>query len=145
VRRTLFSSSFTEGWAHYVEELLVEQGFRDGDPAYAAGVAIEALVRVTRLAVSIGLHTGAMSLGEAVRRFTADAFLQGAAARSEALRATFDPGYGRYTWGKLEILAVRDRARRSWGAGYTHQRFHASLLALGAPPLGLLDAAIARG
>ncbi len=145
VRKALPSPSFAEGWAHYVEELFVEVGFRDGDPRYAVGVAVEALIRVTRLAVSIGLHTGAMDVDEAIRRFGEDAFLQGAAARSEALRATFDPGYGRYTWGKLEILAARDRARAAWGSGYSHHRFHAALLALGSPPLGLLDSAIARG
>ncbi len=145
VRRALPSPSFAEGWAHYVEELFVEVGFRDGDPRYAVGVAVEALIRVTRLAVSIGLHTGAMDVDDATRRFGEDAFLQGAAARSEAMRATFDPGYGRYTWGKLEILAARDRARAAWGSGYSHRRFHAALLALGSPPLGLLDTAIARG
>jgi hypothetical protein len=145
VRRTLYSSSFAEGWAHYVEELLLEEGFRAEDPRYAAGVALEALVRVTRLSVSIGVHTGAMDLEEAVRRFAEDAFLEGAAARSEAVRATFDPGYGRYTWGKLEIGELRDRARREWGAGYSHHRFHTALLALGSPPLGLMDAALDDG
>jgi hypothetical protein len=145
VRKALASSSFAEGWAHYVEELLVEAGFRDGDPRYAVGVAVEALIRVTRLAVSIGLHTGSMDVEEAIRRFQHDAFLQGSAARSEAMRATFDPGYGRYTWGKLEILDLRDRARLAWGSGYTHLRFHSALLALGSPPLGLLDTAITRG
>jgi hypothetical protein len=145
VRRAVHSTAFAEGWAHYAEELLLEEGFRAGDPRYAAGVAIEALIRVTRLAVSLGLHTGAMDLDEAIGRFTADAFLQGAAARSEAHRATFDPGYGCYTWGKLELLAARDRARRAWGAGYSHRRFHAALLDLGAPSLGLLDTAITHG
>jgi hypothetical protein len=145
VRRTLYSTSFAEGWAHYVEELLLEEGFRSHDPRYAAGVAIEALVRVTRLSVSIGLHTGAMDMDEAERRFTDDAFLHGPAARSEAVRATFDPGYGRYTWGKLEIMRLRDRARHRWGSGYSHQRFHAALLSLGSPPLGLMDAALIDG
>jgi hypothetical protein len=145
VRRALLSASFCEGWAHYVEELLLEAGFRADDPRYAAGVAIEALIRVTRLAVSIGVHTGTLSGDEAIARFREDAFLQGSAARSEAVRATFDPGYGRYTWGKLAILDLRDLARREWGTGYTPLRFHRALLDLGAPPLGLLPTALERG
>jgi hypothetical protein len=145
VRRTLIGESFVEGWAHYVEEVALEEGFRSGDPRFRAGVALEALVRVTRLSCAIGLHTGAMTVDEAARRFTADAFLQGPAALSEAHRGTFDPTYGRYTWGKLEILALRERARAAWGAGFTLPRFHAALLALGSPPLGLLDTAIERG
>lgn len=142
VRRTLYSMAFVEGWAHYCEELFVEEGFRADDPRFAIGVAVEALVRVTRLAASIGLHTGSMSMDEAVRRFEEDAFLKGPAARSEAGRAGYDPTYGRYTWGKLEILALRDEAKARWGNRYSHRRFHEAILALGAPPLGLLDDAL---
>lgn len=145
VRRLLLGDAFIEGWAHYVEELAVEEGFRAHDPRFAAGVAIEALVRVTRMACAIGLHTGAMTVADAAARFTEDAFLQGPAALSEARRGTFDPSYGRYTWGKLRILAVRERARQRWGAGFTLARFHAALLDLGAPPLGLLGTALDRG
>ena len=71
-----------------------------------------------------------------------DAFLEGPAAKSEAARATFDPTYGRYTWGKLEILRARDEARARWGKRYSHRRFHEALLSLGAPALGLLGNAI---
>jgi hypothetical protein len=138
VRRTLQSSAFVEGWAHYVEELLVEEGFRADDPRYAIGVWVEALLRVTRLAVAIGLHSRELSVDDAVHRFEGDAFLGGPAARAEADRATFDPTYGRYTWGKLEILALRDEARARWGGRYSHRRFHETLLQLGAPPLGLM-------
>jgi hypothetical protein len=138
VRRTLLSLSFVEGWAHYTEEVCIEEGFRADDPRFAAGVALEALQRVTRLAVSIGTHAGTMTVSEGTARFEADAFCYGPAARTEAARATFDPTYGRYTWGKLEILRLRDQARARWGAGYSHARFHDALLRLGAPPLGLM-------
>jgi hypothetical protein len=142
VRRTLFSPAFAEGWAHYAEELLLDEGFRADDPRYAVGVAVEALIRVTRLAVSIGVHTGAMTMADAVRRFEGDAFLRGPAAVSEAARATFDPTYGQYSWGKLEILGLRDEAMGRWGSRYSHPRFHAAVLRLGAPPLGLMRGAL---
>ncbi len=142
VRRTLQSLAFVEGWAHYGEEVCVEEGFRADDPRFAAGVALEALQRVTRLAVSIGTHAGTMTVADGAARFEADAFCYGPAARAEASRATFDPTYGRYTWGKLEILRLRDQARARWGAGYSLQRFHDRLLRLGAPPLGLMATAL---
>jgi Bacterial protein of unknown function (DUF885) len=138
VRRSLHSLAFVEGWAHYGEEVCVEEGFRGDDPRFAAGVALEALQRVTRLAVSIGTHAGTMTVADGAARFEADAFCYGPAARAEAGRASFDPTYGRYTWGKLEILRLRDRARAAWGGGFSLQRFHAALLGLGAPPLGLM-------
>lgn len=142
-RRTFLSYGFVEGWAHYAEELYVEEGFRAHDPRYAIGVCIEALIRVTRLAVALGVHRGTMTIDDAVRRFEEDAFLQGSAARAEAERATYDPTYGRYTLGKLAIRDLRDRARQAWGSSFTLRRFHLSMLELGAPPLGLLDHALA--
>jgi Bacterial protein of unknown function (DUF885) len=145
VRRTLFSNAFVEGWAHYAEELCVEEGFLADDPRFAVGVWLEALVRVTRLACALGVHTAGMTVQEAARRFETDTHLAGSAALSEARRATFDPTYGRYTWGKLEILRLRERARATWGAAFTLQRFHRALMELGSPPLGLIGTAIERG
>jgi hypothetical protein len=142
VRRSLCSQAFVEGWAHYTEELMVEAGFRESDPRFAIGVWIEALVRVTRLAAALGVHRGTMSVDEATRRFETDAFLRGPAAVSEAVRATFDPTYGRYTWGKLEILALRDEAIAAWGTKFSLRRFHEAILGLGAPPLGTMGDAI---
>jgi uncharacterized protein (DUF885 family) len=145
VRRQLLSATFIEGWAHYVEEAVVGEGFRDGDPVYVVGMCLEALVRVTRLACSIGLHTGEMTVAQAASRFAVDAFLGGSAARSEAQRGTFDVGYGRYTLGKLAMLELREQARSVWGAAFSVPRFHSAVLNLGAPPLSLLSAALTEG
>jgi hypothetical protein len=145
VRRTVQSSAFVEGWAHYAEELCVEEGFGADDPPIVIGVWLEALVRVTRLACAIGVHTAGMTVEQAARRFEADTHLSGPAALAEAQRATFDPTYGRYTWGKLEILKLRERARKEWGTEFTLQRFHKALMDLGSPPLGLLGTAVERG
>jgi len=145
IRRLLMSDAFIEGWAHYGEQVALEEGFRADDPRFAAGVAHEALVRVTRLACAIGLHTGTMTVEGAARRFAEDALLQGAAALSEARRGTFEPTYGRYTWGKLAILDIREQAKQAWGADFSLPRFHRALLDLGSPPLGLLSTAIVRG
>ncbi len=142
VRRTLQSLAFIEGWAHYAEEMCVEEGFGADDPRIRIGIWLEALVRVTRLACAIGVHAAGMTVTEAARRFEADTHLSGSAALAEARRATFDPTYGRYTWGKLEIVKLRERARKEWGTGFTLQRFHKALLDLGSPALGLLGNAL---
>src|SRR5829696_3745784 len=129
-RRVLTSAAFIEGWAHYVEEVAIEEGFRAADARFPIGVAIEALLRVTRLACAIGLHTGAMTVAEAAARFERDAFTPGSGALSEARRGSFDPTYGRYTWGKLAIRDLREQARRQWGEEFGLPRFHAALLEL---------------
>ncbi len=145
VRRTLHSEAFVEGWAHYAEELCVEEGFCADDPRFAVGVWLESLVRVTRLACAIGVHTAGMTVADAARRFESDTHISGSAALSEARRATFDPTYGRYTWGKLEIMDLRERAKKQWGVAFSLNRFHTAMLTLGSPPLGLLGTAIERG
>ncbi|WP_214326971.1 DUF885 family protein [Nonomuraea sediminis] len=142
VRRLLQSMAFVEGWAHYAEELCVEEGFKADDPRFEIGVWVEALIRVTRLACAIGVHTGQMTVADGARRFEADTHLAGPAALSEARRATFDPTYGRYTWGKLVILDLREKAKAAWGSGFTLQRFHKAMFDLGSPPLGLLDSVL---
>jgi uncharacterized protein (DUF885 family) len=91
------------------------------------------------------VHTAGWTVEEAAARFEADTHLVGSAAAAEARRATFDPTYGRYTWGKLEIMALRSRARSTWGAGYTLKRFHTALMSLGSPPLGMISTALDRG
>src|SRR5215470_4106606 len=72
VRRTLHSAAFIEGWAHYAEELCIEEGFAAGDPRFAIGVWLEALVRITRLACAIGVHSAGMTVEEGAARFEAD-------------------------------------------------------------------------
>ncbi|WP_331767466.1 DUF885 family protein [Embleya sp. NBC_00896] len=144
VRRTVLSEVFIEGWAHYCEEMALEEGFRI-DPAFAVAVAQDALRRVTRFACAIGLHTGEMTINDAARRFTEDVALAGPAALHEAQRGLFDPTYGRYTWGKFAVVDLREQARRQWGPAFSLPRFHAALLNLGAPPLGLLGIALERG
>jgi uncharacterized protein (DUF885 family) len=145
VRRSLIGAGFAEGWAHYGEELMLEEGFRSNDPRFQIGVALEALVRVTRLWSAIGLHTGAMDVNDATAAFVKDAFMPVATARAEARRGTFDPTYGVYTWGKWLILDARDEAQRQWGAQFTLRRFHDALMELGSPPLGLIGEAVRVG
>jgi hypothetical protein len=88
-----------------------------GRPSTGSAAVLGALIRVTRLACAIGIHTGAMTVADGADRFAADTSLAGPAARAEAERAGYDPTYGRYTWGKQEILALRERAREEWGPG----------------------------
>lgn len=141
-RRTLWSELFFEGWAHYCEEMCLVEGFRDGDPRFQAGVAIEALVRLVRLENAVAIHTGGWDVTEGAHRFERDAFLSGPAATAEATRGLFEPTYVRYALGKLLMLRAGDRARRIWGAGYSRSRFHREVLALGSPPFGIVESAL---
>lgn len=140
----LQSYSFVEGWAHYTEQLMVDEGFRKDDSATKLGQLSDALLRNCRFVVSIGLHTKSMTLEEAEKRFVDDCKQDRAGAREQATRGTFDPGYFAYTLGKLQILELRDEAQKKLGPKFTMRAFHDAVLAHGGPPVPMLRPFVLR-
>ncbi|HXT39454.1 MAG TPA: DUF885 domain-containing protein [Candidatus Angelobacter sp.] len=138
------SYAFIEGWAHYSEQMLVDEGFGAdaGDPLKAAkyrlAQADEALLRLCRWCVSIKTHCEGMSLEDATKFFEENCYYEHKPAYQEALRGTFDPGYLFYTVGKMEILKLRRDWQKQEGANFSLQKFHDELLRHGAPPIRLL-------
>jgi hypothetical protein len=138
VQKVSWSYSFGEGWAHYVEQMMAEEGFAADVPEARLGQLSDALLRNCRFVVSIGIHVRGMSVDEAKRRFVEDCKQDEANARQQAVRGTFDPGYFAYTLGKLQILALRAEAKQKLGGAFELRRFHDALLAHGAPPVPLI-------
>ena len=138
VNRVASSYAFTEGWAHYTEEMMLETEYARGQAALQVTQLLEALVRNCRYLCALGMHTQGMTVDEATRFFMDNAYMEELPARREALRGTFDPGYLNYTLGKLMILKLRDDYRREQGSAYSLKGFHDKLLSHGAPPLPLL-------
>ena len=138
IRRLMGSPSFAEGWAHYDEQMMVDEGWGGGDPhVRLAQLALE-LQRECRLLVGLREHTQNMSIDAATRFFEDNAFMGREPARREALRGTNDPLYGYYTLGKLELLKLRDDYRKTAGSHYSLQNFHDQFLAHGDPPIAIV-------
>jgi len=108
IRKTFGSYSFVEGWAHYCEQMMIEEGYRGENPLLHFAQLGEALLRNCRYVVSIMMHTDRMTLDEATHFMMENAFMEELPARKEATRGTFDPGYLNYTLGKLLLLKLRD-------------------------------------
>ena len=157
VQKVFPSYSFAEGWAHYTEQMVLEAGFMQvSDPTratreervraakYRLAQSDEALLRLCRLCCAVQLHCNGMSVEEATRFFRDNCHYEEKPARSEATRGTFDPGYLYYTLGKLQILQLRETARREAGQRFSLRRFHDELLAHGAPPIRLLEPFLIR-
>ena len=142
INRVATSYAFTEGWAHYTEEMMLETDYGRDNPALWLTQLLEALVRNCRYLCSLGMHTQTMTPEEATQFFQAHAYMEEHPARQEALRGTFDPGYLNYTLGKLMLLKLRQDWRRQEGSAYTLRRFHDTALSWGAPPVPLLRAAM---
>ena len=144
VNRAATSYAFSEGWAHYTEQMMLETEYGRGKPELLLTQLLEALVRNCRYMCSIAMHTGDMTVDQATRFFVDNAYMGEHPARREALRGVFDPGYLNYTLGKLMILKLREDYRREQKGGYSLRAFHDRLLSYGAPPLPLLRRAMLK-
>jgi uncharacterized protein (DUF885 family) len=130
----LGSLSFIEGWAHYAEQLMVDEGFGKKDPLIRLGQLSEALTRMARLIVGLRLHAEDLSVEQGVRIFREEAYLEEANARREAERGTFDPSYVVYALGRLMLLKLRRDVEAEQGAAFSLRGFHDRLLANGLLP-----------
>ena len=142
VRKVFGASSNFEGWAHYCEQMMLDEGFHADDPSFRLAQLQDALLRDVRLIVGIKLHTQGMTLEEATRLFEVQAHQPHPVALQEAKRGTNDALYGYYTLGKLMILKLRDDYSAKLGAAYTLQGFHDALMGVGPMPMPLVRRAL---
>lgn len=143
IEKIFASYAFVEGWAHYTEKMMLDEGYgNNGDPVRAAKYRLaqsgDALLRLCRLCVSVKTHCQGMTVEEGTK-FLMDNWYQGEKpSHQEALRGTFDPGYLYYTIGKLEILKLRADYQAQEGANFSLLKFHDRILDNGMPPIILL-------
>lgn len=141
-RKLLYCNTNVEGWAHYTEQMMVDQGFGGGDPKIRFAQLEEALLRDVRYVVGIKLHTAGWTVKQGAKLFEEKAFQEPANALEEARRGTYDPTYLYYTLGKLEIQDLRDEYMRKTGA--TLEQFHDAFLAQGGLPIPLMRKVLLR-
>jgi Bacterial protein of unknown function (DUF885) len=141
--------AYAEGWAHYCEEMMWEQGLGNGDAEEQIGQLTDALLRDARFLSAVGLHTQGMTLAESDRMFRERAYTDPGNARQQAARGTFDPEYLKYTLGKLMIRKLRADWVARQAAGATGgdsrpswQAFHDRFLSYGGPPIPLVRKAM---
>ena len=143
------NTSYIEGWAHYCEKMMIDQGFGKAGGAnpteeeakraakYRLVQAQQAMLRLCRLCVSLQMHTQGMSVEDATKFFKENCYYEEKPAHAEAMRGTFDP-YFTYTLGKLQILKLRKDYEAQEGDKFSLQKFHDELLNHGMPPIRLL-------
>jgi uncharacterized protein (DUF885 family) len=134
--------AYSEGWAHYVEEMMWDAGLGAKDPETHVGQLTEALLRNVRFMSAIGLHTGRMTVAESEKMFRESAFADAGDARQQAARGTFDPAYLNYTLGKLMIRKLRDDWTATHGGRSGWRKFHDQFLSFGGPPIPLVRTAM---
>jgi len=138
VRKTAGSYTTTEGWAHYSEQMMIEQGLSKGDAKVHLAQINDALLRDCRLIGSIKMHTGQITLEQDTQMLEKQCFQSPAVAPGEAKRGTNDPGYYSYTLGKLEILKLRADAQKKEGKNFNLTKFHDQFMNSGLVPVSII-------
>jgi uncharacterized protein (DUF885 family) len=152
IRKLIGANTNIEGWAHYCEQMMLDEGYGDSiskDPREAKLIRLgqlqDALLRDARFVVAIRMHTGvggAMSLEQAQDFFVKEGYQARPIAEVETKRGTADALYLYYTLGKLEILKLREDMRAKQGAAFQLQSFHDALMRQGFAPIKVIRKAM---
>ena len=137
-RKLLYNNSNAEGWAHYTEQMMLDEGYGSHDPQLRLGQLLDALLRNARFIVGIEMHTGKMTLEQGKEFFIKEGFQVPPVAEVEAKRATSDPTYLYYTLGKLQILKLREDYRKLQGSKFTLLEFHDRFMRQGSVPMKII-------
>ena len=151
VRKMLYSDSNVEGWAHYCEQMMLDEGY--GQPGWGAkdareaklirlGQLSDALLRDARFIVGIKMHTQGMTIDQAVDFFQKEGYQTRATGLVEAKRGAGDPTYLYYTLGKLMIMKLRADVQKKEGAAFSLENFHDEFLRQGGVPLPIVRRAM---
>jgi uncharacterized protein (DUF885 family) len=137
-RKLLYNNSNAEGWAHYTEQMMLDEGYGGHDLNLRLGQLLDALLRNARFIVGIEMHTGKMSLEQGQEFFVNEGFQVPPVAEVEARRATSDPTYLYYNLGKLQILKLREDYRKLQGNKFTLLEFHDRFMRQGSVPMKII-------
>jgi uncharacterized protein (DUF885 family) len=140
VRKVVRTPYFVEGWALYAERMMHEQGFF-ADPRAALGHLNARIFRAARIVVDTALHTGDMTIEQAVDHMVTKAGLPLPVARAEVDRYCAWPTQAAsYLTGSIEI----ERIRRRWMAERqgTLKEFHDAIAGSPGLPLALAELAL---
>jgi uncharacterized protein (DUF885 family) len=142
VRKLLGANSNAEGWAHYCEQMMLDEGYGDGDLKLRLGQLQDALLRDARYIVGIEMHTGHMTYEQGIDFFVKEGYQTHALGVVETKRGTSDPTYLYYTLGKLEIMKLREDYKKMRGGAFTLQEFHDRFMREGTPPIKIVRKAL---
>ena len=133
---------FSEGWGLYAEQLAEEAGLY-ADGRGLLGSISTSLMRAARLVVDTGIHAFGWSRERALEFLVEHVPMPREFLAAEIDRYIVMPGQAlAYLTGKLEILRIREDARRRLGPAFSLPAFHAAVLDHGSLPMPVLARSI---
>jgi uncharacterized protein (DUF885 family) len=135
VRKVLGCGTSGEGWAHYTEQMMLDEHVAKDDPKMRLGQLQDALLRDARYIVGIKMHTEGMTTEQAIDFFVKEGYQTHSIADRETKRGTADPTYLVYTLGKLQIMKLREDYKAKMGDKFSLQDFHDKFMKHGFVPI----------
>jgi len=152
IRKLLGANTNIEGWAHYCEQMMLDEGYATATAKtereaqlIRLGQLQDALLRDARFIVCIRMHTGvggALSIDQAEQFFVSEGYQSRAIGTMETKRGTSDALYLYYTLGKLEILKLRSDVQAKQGTAFNLQQFHDEFMHQGFAPIKVIRKAM---
>ena len=137
-------TAYGEGWGLYTEYLGEEMGLYDTPEKMMGRLSYE-MWRACRLVVDTGMHAKGWTKAQAIQYMTENSALSAANIEAEVNRYISWPGQALgYKIGEIKLRELRTKAQDRLGAKFDLRRFHDAVLAQGAVPLDVLQAAIDR-
>lgn len=138
LRRVVDEPIHSEGWGLFTEELMFELGFLQGDDVRLTQLR-NRLWRAARVILDVSLHTGSMSVEEAVDFLVEKVRFERFAAELEVDTYTREPTYVLgYLIGMQEITAIRTEYIERFGEPSPPSEFYDRLLRVGSIPPALI-------
>jgi uncharacterized protein (DUF885 family) len=139
IRRVLSSGTFAEGWAVYTEQMMLDQGFGDGDP----GLRLQQLKFYLRAVVNAILdrrmHAEGMTNEQAMELLVGRAFQSEGEAVGKIIRSKQSSAQlSTYFVGRLAFYRLRQKVQRAQGDKFDLARFHEAVLSHGTLPVKYL-------
>jgi uncharacterized protein (DUF885 family) len=145
IRRVLFSGVFAEGWAVYTEQMMIDQGYGDGDLALRLNQLKWYLRAVTNAILDYKMHCTGMTDAEALLLLMQRAFQSEAEAILKIIRAKQSScQLSTYFVGRMAFQRLRRRLQNELGERFDLGRYHEAVLDHGTLPVRYLPELVAE-
>ncbi len=139
IRRVLFSGVFAEGWAVYGEQMMLDQGYGQGDPVLRLNQLKWYLRAVANAILDHHMHCDGMTDKEAMELLVGRAFQSEGEAAAKVVRAKQSScQLSTYFVGRTAFYRLRQQIEREQGEAFDLGRYHEAVLDNGTLPVKYL-------
>ncbi|MCS6865879.1 MAG: DUF885 domain-containing protein [Gemmataceae bacterium] len=139
VRKILSSGTFAEGWAVYTEQMMLDQGYGNGDLGLRLHQLKFYLRAVLNAILDNKMHTANMTDEEAMKLLVGRGFQTEAEALGKIARAKqSSTQLSTYFVGRMAFYRLRQQVQRKHGDSFELGKFHEAVLSHGTLPVKYL-------